>query len=274
MIFRTVKNKNYVSIHTGFLNDKNLSFRAKGLMAYCLSRVDDWEFHISHLATVSKEGRDSTYAAVKELIQHGYIVRQLSRNKGKFEKGFYEIHEVPQVQEQPIKPEQQPVTGNPEAVEPHTEKPYTVFPDPANPQLISIDRVTSIEESNKTPYPLKGESANAEVGGSSFSSKRKKEKKPVIEKLQVKDNVLLSQSEIDTLKQEFSSDDLIELVTILSNYKHSSGKTYKSDYHAIIGWVKDRFHEKKAKVIPKGKLALSTDGVIDSPDAQWRRKEL
>jgi hypothetical protein len=276
MIFRTVKNKNYVSIHTGFLNDKNLSFRAKGLLAYCLSRVDDWEFHISHLATVSEEGRDATYAAVKQLIKHGYIVRQLSRNKGKFEKGFYEIHEVPQVQEQPLNPEEEnkPVTGNPDAVEPLTGNPDTVCPDTANPQLISIDSITSIEESNKTPYPLKGEAANAAVGGSSFSPKRKREKKPEVEKIAVKENVWLTQSEIDTLKSQYSSDDLIELVNILSNYKHSSGRNYKSDYHTIIGWVKDRFLEKKSKTFPKGKLALASDGVIDAPDANWRRKEL
>lgn len=29
-------------------------------------------------------------------------------------------------------------------------------------------------------------------------------------------------------------------IEILNNYKLSSGKTYKSDYHAILSWVADR----------------------------------
>ena len=43
-----------------------------------------------------------------------------------------------------------------------------------------------------------------------------------------------------------------KLLTIhLDNYKGSSGKTYKSDYRAILSWVIEKIKEKSQKV--KGK---------------------
>ena len=41
--------------------------------------------------------------------------------------------------------------------------------------------------------------------------------------------------------------DLDEMVSILSNYKESTGKKYKSDAAALRGWVHDSLLEKKAK---------------------------
>lgn len=37
-----------------------------------------------------------------------------------------------------------------------------------------------------------------------------------------------------------------DAMIVLSNYKQSSGKKYKSDYHALIGWVKDKFEKEKS----------------------------
>jgi hypothetical protein len=280
MIFRTVKNTNYVCLHKGFLSDKNLSFRAKGLLAYCLGRPDNWEFHVSHLQEVSTEGRDAVYAAIKELIREGYIIRKLNRVKGKFERGSYEIYETPQ---------EKPVPENPDAVEPVTENPDTVSPDPANPPLVNNDSLIS-NDSNKPLTPQSGESANADGRDSSFTSREKgnnprakgtnpralgKNPKSNPEKIAVKTNVLLTTEEIEKLKSQYAPDAVKEMLEILSNYKYSTGRNYKSDYHTLIGWVKDRYFEKKATgQNAKGKLALPGDGKIDGPDAAWRKKKL
>ena len=42
--FRIKKNKEnpYVMLHKHFLTDKNLSWRDKGILAYLLSKPDDW----------------------------------------------------------------------------------------------------------------------------------------------------------------------------------------------------------------------------------------
>jgi hypothetical protein len=37
------------------------------------------------------------------------------------------------------------------------------------------------------------------------------------------------------------------MINILSNYKGSTGKKYKSDYRTILNWVVDRYNEKIAR---------------------------
>jgi hypothetical protein len=89
------KKDNYSVIDNTSLRDKKLSWKAKGMIAYLLSLPDDWQIFVSELTTHSKDGRDGTTAAIKELMDNGYIVR----TDGKDEKGRfcynYEVFEVP-----------------------------------------------------------------------------------------------------------------------------------------------------------------------------------
>lgn len=50
------------------------------------------------------------------------------------------------------------------------------------------------------------------------------------------DSILLTPDEIIKLKEKFNGD-FDRAIEILNNYKMQSGKKYKSDYHAMIGWV-------------------------------------
>ena len=56
-----------------FLQDKNLSLQAKGLLAEILSNKADWRIYISELETRSTNGRDAHRKAYKELQEAGYI---------------------------------------------------------------------------------------------------------------------------------------------------------------------------------------------------------
>lgn len=71
------------------------------------------------------------------------------------------------------------------------------------------------------------------------AKKNDAEKKPVIE------NVLLSEEEILKAKEKFG-DKFQWAIETLSNYKFSSGKKYKSDYHALIGWVYEKYLSAKS----------------------------
>lgn len=111
-VFRVKKHqKNYVVINKVALENPNLSFKAKGLWAYCMSRHDDWEFHIAHLKTVSKEGEDAIYSAIKELISEGYAEKQQDNSKGKFGPVDYFIYEEPL--KKCLPQTDYPVAGNP-----------------------------------------------------------------------------------------------------------------------------------------------------------------
>lgn len=97
-IYRTAKNpKNpYVMINKVFLGDNRLSFRGKGLLAYLLSKPNDWAVREAELVRASRENRDAVRTAIKELIAIGYIERQQSRNeKGQLGESVYNVYELP-----------------------------------------------------------------------------------------------------------------------------------------------------------------------------------
>jgi len=79
------KQNPYVILNKRALEDKELSWAAKGLWAYLMSRPDDWKVKVSHLATIF-EGRGgsekSIYLLIQELIEQGYCLKSQDRSEG------------------------------------------------------------------------------------------------------------------------------------------------------------------------------------------------
>lgn len=47
-VFRVYKESgNFVTVHKNFIHDDNLSWKAKGILLYLLSRPDDWQIYES-----------------------------------------------------------------------------------------------------------------------------------------------------------------------------------------------------------------------------------
>jgi len=79
-----------------FLERKDLSIKAKGLLAYLLSKPDDWIVYQNELIKSSKSGRKLIESTIKELINKKYIKRiSKKRIKGKFTGYVYDIYETP-----------------------------------------------------------------------------------------------------------------------------------------------------------------------------------
>lgn len=95
-IVRISKDSNnpYVILNKKFLEDPNITLKLKGFLAYCLSKPDDWEFHVRQLASVLKEGKTSLYSIINEGIENGYIGREVQKKDGKFETTSYVIYET------------------------------------------------------------------------------------------------------------------------------------------------------------------------------------
>ena len=66
-------------------------------------------------------------------------------------------------------------------------------------------------------------------------------------KIEISKSVLVTASEFEKLKEKFGHG-FLWAVEKLSNYKLSSGKMYKSDYHALIGWVYDQYIKEKTNI--------------------------
>ena len=62
----------YVVIQNKALEDSRLSCKARGLLAYLLTRPKDWSVNCKHLATIGPDGPTAIRSALKELRNAGY----------------------------------------------------------------------------------------------------------------------------------------------------------------------------------------------------------
>ena len=81
-IIRKAKNKEnpYAQIAKTAVQDKQLSWKATGLLAYILSLPDDWQIYAVDLASRKADGISATRAALNELHAAGYIELISTRN--------------------------------------------------------------------------------------------------------------------------------------------------------------------------------------------------
>lgn len=95
-IIRVASRSQYVVLDQGTAADVSLSWEAKGLHLYLLSRPDSWKVNPEQLAAIGSAGRDKVYRLLKELMRHGYAVRNSLRNAtGQIVDHEYVIYEKP-----------------------------------------------------------------------------------------------------------------------------------------------------------------------------------
>lgn len=95
--------------------NKNLSYKAKGMLAAMLSFPDGWNFSVAGLAGLSTDGESSVKSALNELKQEGYVRVYAERDeRGQISKWHYDISEVP------LDGENQEVE-NPDVENPHVD---------------------------------------------------------------------------------------------------------------------------------------------------------
>ncbi len=96
-VFRVDKTANFTVMSNIHLKDKNLSFKAKGLLSVILSLPPEWDYTFTGLAHVAADGVDSVRTAVRELEKFGYITRrQLRDERGRMSQNEYRVYENPQ----------------------------------------------------------------------------------------------------------------------------------------------------------------------------------
>ncbi|WP_241966061.1 helix-turn-helix domain-containing protein [Staphylococcus kloosii] len=93
--FRVYKESgNFVTVHKDFIHDDNISWKAKGILLYLLSRPDDWQIYETELINHTSDGRDSLRTGIKELEKVGYIKRERKRDKnGQLREYEYMVYE-------------------------------------------------------------------------------------------------------------------------------------------------------------------------------------
>lgn len=93
---------NFVTMDKTFLEDTRLSFKATGILAYLLSKPDNWKVIVKNLVNYSADGKASVYAGLKELKECGYYQKVPVRDeKGRkilrWESTIYEVPELSEI---------------------------------------------------------------------------------------------------------------------------------------------------------------------------------
>lgn len=97
-IYRVVKDRGnpYVMINKCAIVDNSLSYKAKGILMYLLSKPDNWQVYEKEIVKHSTDGRDAVRSGLQELVKAGYIKRDPKRNeRGQFKGYEYSVYEVP-----------------------------------------------------------------------------------------------------------------------------------------------------------------------------------
>lgn len=135
-VFRVEKKKDYTVMSNHHLRNTKLSLKAKGLLSLMLSLPENWDYTTKGLATICKDGVDSICSTVKELEDHGYVIRHRIRNsKGQLMTMEYVILEEPRREE-------------PERENPILDNPVLEIPEQDNPTQLNTNK-SNTKELNK-----------------------------------------------------------------------------------------------------------------------------
>jgi len=183
------RDKDFTQIDNNVLNSEELSWKAKGLLVYLLSKPDDWKIYIKELSEASNDGKTSTSSALKELIEQGYAFKEKIREEdGKFGGYKYEIYEKP------------PKSGNPISENPKNGQSPTTNIDVTNKESNNSNNTMDSDESTLT-----GKEINTLIG-------RFKEVNPSY------DNLFNMDTQRDAVKQlvsKFGKKEVLNLIDIL-----------------------------------------------------------
>ena len=135
-VFRVNKTKNYSIISNFHFKEKKMSLKAKGLLSLMLSLPDDWNYSVSGLVALSKDGKDSVMSALNELEKFGYLIRtRVVNEKGQFNGVEYNIFEEPQ-------------TEIPIAEKQNSEKQKAGKQNSEKPQLLNTNKINNLNNKN------------------------------------------------------------------------------------------------------------------------------
>ena len=149
-VFRIEKTRDYTVMSNHHLRDMSLSLKAKGLLSLMLSLPENWDYTMKGLSRICKDGIDSISGGIRELEEHGYLIRERVRGaNGQLGSIEYTILEQPKeptpAQEKPIR--ENPVQANPTLVTPVQEEPAQLNKDKSSNDPSRTD-LSSTEVSN------------------------------------------------------------------------------------------------------------------------------
>lgn len=229
-VFRIEKTRDYTVMANFHLRDTELSLKAKGLLSLMLSLPEDWDYTTKGLARICRDGVDSICSTVRELEEHGYIIRERVRN----EKGQLTTVEYT-ILEQPVKGE--PGMAGPGQGKPKRENPVLGKPGQENPAQLNTNKsntdLSSTEGSNPIPSNPLGPQVADWDGTDGMMADREAYKQLVMENIEYA--YLIQDMSLDRER----IDELVELIVDTVCSSRRMIRIAGDDYPAQV--VKSRF---------------------------------
>ncbi|MDG3012359.1 replication protein [Rhodococcus sp. D2-41] len=130
---------NFTILSNEVINDGRLSYRARGILLFLLSKPADWRTRSDAIAAQSPEGRESVRTAMRELASLGYLTREKVRDPK-----TGRIATIQTVHEEPVE------VTEPQVV-PAPKMPVSRVADVGELGVFTKDRSRRIETNNNRP---------------------------------------------------------------------------------------------------------------------------
>jgi len=157
-IIRVEKRRDFSIINNTGLRDERITFGARGILAYLLSKPDDWQVRSADLIENSPHQRHFVLQTLKELEKYRYLRRWRERGKNGYVEWVTEVHEVPypesEIPDKGIhkkgemkfkKPQSDSPQSENQTMEPEFDSPESENPTSENPTTIEVLNERSTE---------------------------------------------------------------------------------------------------------------------------------
>lgn len=219
MIVRVVKRRRFTTISNVPLNDNRLSWEARGLLAWLLSKPNSWFINSEVIAKHGRTGRDKVKRMLAELMANGYLVRNRYRSdEGQFrwESIVYEEPTSQHNVNSSVESIPDALAESPSTTQPQLEKPSAVEPSMAQALIIKTESKST--ESEKTEDQIRVRE-DARVG---------------------RCNLLSEEFCLDDELREFAKAcgcDADDELRAFRNYRQSKKKDYVDNRAAFMSWL-------------------------------------
>lgn len=152
-IFKSKLSENYVTLPNVTIQDVELSWEARGLLAFMLSLPSDWAIYKEWLAEQSSMcGKDKLNRILDELIESGYLVKQQKRSgAGKFAENDWLVYSEKQPSDESNTVDGSAVTGKPVNGEPAATKETSLQSKQSTKETVNTKETAPSE---KKPFSL------------------------------------------------------------------------------------------------------------------------
>ncbi len=175
---RKKKSSKFYSVDLRIIENSELSWAAKGVWTYLISRPDGWAVNRSDLLGKSKDGDTALRAILKELTEAGLLKIERVKVKGKFGPTVWIVSEDYDLSDVENPHVEKPCVENPHVVNPQAEKPHVENPHDLEGTSITNYLLTNYQDTKdqiNTPcIPPSGEVPETRKKSASSRSKKKR----------------------------------------------------------------------------------------------------